>query len=220
MTLLLLALLGGWVALDNVSVVQSMVSRPLPAAFVAGLVVGDPILGAQVGAFLELFLLVAVPAGGGRTPEGGTAAVAAVAAATAAGGPAGLALGVCAGLMWGVVAGWSQTRLRELNGRLVPVPGDGPVSAALVSRAVLAGIALDFLRGVVLAVAGALAAWSAVPGLARRWPLDGMATRGFLLVGAMISLGVVLQGQTRPRRALVLFAAGVALGVVAWGGLP
>lgn len=220
MTLLFLALLGGWVALDNVSLVQAMVSRPLPAGFLAGAIMGDPVLGAQVGGFLELFLLVAVPAGGGRTPEGGTAAVAAVAGATAAGGPVGLALGVSGGLVWGLVAGWSQTRLRELNGRLVPVPGDTEVSADSVSRAVVAGIGLDLLRGAALTVVGTLLAWSAVPLLEGRWPLGAEATRGFLLVGAMVSLGVVLQGQTLPRRALGLFLAGAALGVVAWGGLP
>lgn len=220
MTLLLLGVLGGCVALDNVSVVQAMVSRPLPAGFLAGVVLGDPALGAQVGAVLELFLLVAVPAGGGRTPEGGTAAVTAVAAATAAGGDAGLALGTSAGLMWGAVAGWSQTRLRELNGRLVPVPGETPTSARAVSVAVLGGIALDFLRGTLLAVVGALLAWSVVPRVAGAWPLDAESTLGFLLVGGMVSLGVVLQGQTHPRRAVVLFVAGLALGVVAWGGLP
>ena len=36
MSLLYLSLLGGWVAADNVSMVQSMISRPLAAGILAG----------------------------------------------------------------------------------------------------------------------------------------------------------------------------------------
>lgn len=220
MTLLLLALLGGWVAVDNVSLVQAMVSRPLPAGFLAGALLGDPVLGGQVGALLELFLLVAVPAGGGRTPEGGTATVVAVVAATAATGSAGLALGVCAGILWGLLAGWTQTWLRELNGRRTPVPGQGPVDAASVSRAVVEGLTRDFGRGVVLTLVGSSLALVLAPRVAGLWPLGPEASLGFFLVGGMVSLGVVLQGQARMGRSLALFTVGAALGLAAWGGLP
>ncbi|SVB44140.1 uncharacterized protein METZ01_LOCUS196994, partial [marine metagenome] len=38
-----------------------MVSRPLVVGVLAGLVVGQPVLGATIGAILELYLLVSFP---------------------------------------------------------------------------------------------------------------------------------------------------------------
>ncbi|MDT8340410.1 MAG: PTS sugar transporter subunit IIC, partial [Longimicrobiales bacterium] len=158
MSLLLLSLLGGVVAADNVSLVQSMIARPVAAGILAGMVLGDPLLGAEVGLFLELYLLVAVPAGGGRMPEGGPATVVGVAAAAAFPAPSGIALGVAGGLIWGVVAGWTQTRLRVWNGRIVPLPGDDGVEPERVVAAVRAGVALDLVRGVALAAVGCVLA--------------------------------------------------------------
>lgn len=219
MILLLLALLGGLVAVDNVSFVQSMISRPLPAGILAGFVLGDPILGAQVGGILELFLLVAVPAGGGRMPEGGTAAVVAVAAASSFPAPSGMALGVAGGLLWGLVGGWTQTRLRIRNGRLVPVPEEGGVAPELVERAVLAGLAWDFARGMAITAAGAGIALTITPWLAPSWPLATVPTTALLLLGGLASVGIVLRGDGADRHTLVMFGAGAALGLLAGRGL-
>jgi len=219
MTLLLLSLLGGLVAVDNVSFVQSMLSRPLPAGIVAGAVLGDPLLGAQVGGILELFLLVAVPAGGGRMPEGGTATVVAVAAAASFPAPSGIALGVAGGLMWGLVGGWSQTRLRVRNGGIVPVPGDEGVAPDRVRRAVHLGLGLDFARGAVLTGAGAGVALLLTPYLAPSWPLDRIPTSALLLLGGLVSIGVVLRGVGLSRRTAALFGAGTLLGVLSGWGL-
>lgn len=218
-TYLLLALVGGVIALDNVSAVQAMISRPLPAALLAGTVVGVPVEAAAVGAFLELYMLVAVPAGGGRMPEGGSAAVAAAAVVAVAPGPAGLALGTAGGLLWGVVSGWTQTGLRHLNGSRVPIPGETVVSSRAVRVAILGGLARDFLRGAVLAAIAGILARVAVPVLAEAWPLPSAETRGLLLVGGMVSLGVLLRAEDHPRRAFSLFALGLVLGTVAGGGL-
>jgi hypothetical protein len=219
MTLLLLSLLGGLVAVDNVSFVQSMISRPLPAGILAGFVLGDPILGAQVGGILELFLLVAVPAGGGRMPEGGTASVVAVAAAAAFPAPSGMALGVAGGLIWGLVGGWTQTRMRVRNGAVVPIPGDGGVAPGRVERAVALGLLLDFGRGVVVTAVGAAIALLVTPYLAPSWPLDGIPTTALLLLGGLVSVGIVLRGDGPHRHTLVMFGAGAALGLLAGRGL-
>lgn len=219
MTLLLLALLGGLVAVDNVSFLQSMISRPLPAGILAGFILGDPLLGAQVGGILELFLLVAVPAGGGRMPEGGTAAVVAVAAAASFPAPSGMALGVAGGLLWGLVGGWTQTRLRVWNGRLAPIPGEGGVAPELVERAVLAGLAWDFARGTALTAAGAAIALAITPYLAPSWPLDTVPTTALLLLGGLVSVGIVLRGDGASRHTLLMFGAGAALGLLAGRGL-
>ena len=78
-----LALLGGVLGLDATAVGQFMVSRPLVAGWIAGWMAGEPAMGITVGAILELFLLVSVPSGGARYPEGSTAAVVGVGVCTA-----------------------------------------------------------------------------------------------------------------------------------------
>lgn len=220
MSLVVLALFGGVVALDGVSLVQSMVSRPLAAGIVAGFILGDPVLGAQMGALLELFLLVAVPAGGGRMPEGGMATLVAVAAAVSAPGPAGMALGVSAALVWGEVAGWTQSRLRIWNGTHVPVPGDTPVNAAAVERSLRLGVLADGTRGVVVTGVGVGLAWTISPLLATAWPLASRPTGALLLLGALVSVGVVVRGRGLERRASILFLGGILTGILAGVRFP
>lgn len=61
-----LLLWGTAVALDLVSVPQVMITRPLVAGTVAGVILGDPAAGAAVGAILELFALDLLPVGAAR----------------------------------------------------------------------------------------------------------------------------------------------------------
>lgn len=215
MTWVVLALLGGIVALDAVSVAQTMVSRPLVAGVLAGWVVGDVVAGLQIGALLELFLLVAVPAGGGRMPEGGIAAVVAVAAAAAAPGPGGLALGVAGGLLWGEVAGRTQLRVRSWNGTHVPRPDSEPVRPQAVARSIVLGLGAEALRGVLVTGAGVAFVVLTVPRLAPAWPLEPGPTAALLLLGALVSVGVVLRGLGLEARTSLLFAVGLVVGVLA-----
>jgi PTS system mannose-specific IIC component len=214
-TWIVLALLGGVVALDAVSVAQTMLSRPLVAGVLAGFLVGEVEAGLQIGALLELFLLVAVPAGGGRMPEGGIAAVVAVAGAAAAPGPGGLALGVAGGLLWGEVASRTQLYVRSWNGTHVPRPDSGPVSPGAVARSILLGLGAEGVRGVVVTGAGVAFVALTVPRLAPAWPLDPGPTASLLLLGGLASVGVVLRGLGLEARTSLLFAVGLAAGVVA-----
>lgn len=113
-----LAILGGLLALDATSVGQFMISRPLVAGTLAGWWLGDPGLGLEIGAILELFYIAGVPAGGSRVPETGSASVVAVAVAVSAGGLAGLALGLVAGLVTSELGGMSVGLQRRLVGNL------------------------------------------------------------------------------------------------------
>jgi hypothetical protein len=210
-----LALLGAVVALDAVSVAQAMISRPLVAGALAGILAGDVVTGLQVGALLELFLLVALPAGGGRMPEGGIAAIVAVAAAAAAPGAGGLALGVASGLLWGDIASRTQSRVRSWNGTHVPREESGPVRSPALSRSILLGIGAEAGRGFLVTGAGLLFVGLTVPRLAPVWPLDPEATGALLLLGGLVSIGVMLRGAGLDARASLLFAAGLAAGVVA-----
>jgi PTS system mannose-specific IIC component len=62
MKIILLSLLGGILSLDRVGP-QFMISRPIVAAPLAGLMLGDPYTGLQAGALLELFWIDRLPIG-------------------------------------------------------------------------------------------------------------------------------------------------------------
>lgn len=215
MTTLVLILLGGLLAMDGVSAGQFMVSRPLVAGLVAGTIVGDPVLGAAVGAVLEIYLVVSVPSGGGRFPEPGPATVVGAAAAAAVGGAEGLALGVAGGLVWGQVSSMTQTLQRHANGRLVPVPGETPVTADGVRRAHVLALVLDGLRGALLTAIGLALASLLTPRLAPVWPLGEPATRALVLLGALVSLGILGRGEGLGTRRLAIFGAGLGGGLLA-----
>ena len=68
MTWLLTGLLGGWFAADATAMAQLLVSQPIVAGAVTGLLWGDLDLGLRVGGLLQLFALARPPLGG-RTPE-------------------------------------------------------------------------------------------------------------------------------------------------------
>lgn len=66
-------LLGAVVALicglDRVAIFQFMVSRPIVAAPLAGLALGDPMIGLQVGLLVELLWLARLPVGAAVPPD-------------------------------------------------------------------------------------------------------------------------------------------------------
>lgn len=68
MTWLLTGLLGGWLAADATALAQILVSQPIVAGALTGLVWGDLDLGLRIGGLLQLFALARPPLGG-RTPE-------------------------------------------------------------------------------------------------------------------------------------------------------
>jgi PTS system sorbose-specific iic component len=215
MSILALALLGGVLALDGMAVGQFMISRPLVAGLLAGMLAGDPATGAAVGAVLEIYMLVGAPTGGARFPEPGPATVVGVALAVVAGGATGLALGVGAALVMGKAGGISQALQRRVAGRLVPVPGEGPITPRRVVASHLAVIAVDFTRGAVLTGLGVWAVLFLGGPAARLWPLDVPSSRALALVGAFVSLGILVRGEVPGARRLLLFGSGVGIGLLA-----
>lgn len=214
MSLLGLSALGGLLGLDGTSVGQFMVSRPLVAGTVTGWLMGEPLLGATIGAVLELYLLVSFPTGGSRFPEGATATVVAVGSAATTGGPGSLALAVAVGLVWGHVGGFSITGLRRLNASLVPAE-DGPTpSASAVAWLHVGTLALDFLRGAAVVAGGLVFGRALVGALAPIWPLDAPASVGLVLVGAAVSLGILLRDFGGFRTNRVRLVIGIALGLL------
>lgn len=209
--LLVLTALGALLTLEATAVGQFMLSRPLVAATLAGWLLGSTGEGFAIGALLELYLLVSFPVGGARFPEGGLAAV--VAAAVAIPLSAGsLAIGVSVGLVWGQLGGISTTTMRGLHGRIVPAPGLERLSPGRVAAAHGTALLVDLLRGLALAGSGILVGRWAVRAFTPWWPLAPLPTRGLLLLGAMVSLGILVRSLGGARKRGRLLAAGAAMG--------
>jgi PTS system mannose-specific IIC component len=74
MNVLIVSIVGGILCLDRIFV-QAMISRPIVAAPVIGLILGDPYTGLISGAFIELFWIDRLPIGAYIPPNDTIAAV-------------------------------------------------------------------------------------------------------------------------------------------------
>jgi len=72
--IIIVSIAGGILCLDRV-VLQAMISRPIVAAPVIGLLLGDPYTGLIVGAFIELFWIDRLPIGAYIPPNDTIAAI-------------------------------------------------------------------------------------------------------------------------------------------------
>lgn len=122
-------IVGGLLSLDRVAFMQSLISRPLPVAAIAGLLLGEPELGLFCGLYMELVWLSRQPVGGSVPPDETTAALAAVVAALATpndwvlSGRA--AAGVLVGLPYGFLGRRLELAARKRNSALVAETGEG-----------------------------------------------------------------------------------------------
>jgi mannose/fructose/N-acetylgalactosamine-specific phosphotransferase system component IIC len=207
-----LAAIGGLVGLDATSFPQVMVSRPLVAGTLTGLLFGEPAQGAMVGAILEVFDLGILPVGAARYPDSGTATVAAVAAYSLvplhALDPGVLLLAVIFGLSWEFVTGASTVWLRRLNERLVlSTPRWHGRPGRALERLHLTSMLLDFLRAAMLSVGGALLGALLLKPAAGHWALGSEFAAAALTVAAATVLGALISvfGGWRERwRALLV----------------
>lgn len=214
---LVLSLLGGLLTLDQTSLGQFMVARPLVSATVTGWALGDPATGLVVGAVLEVLFLPAFPVGGARFPEGGPAGVvgaaAAVAGAAASAGAA-IATGVAFGACWGLLAGWSVGGLRRLNERLVVAPRDGRVAPGRLVLGHLGALGADFLRGTVVTLMGLVVGAEVAPPAAAAWPVDAAGTVFLLGTATVLSAGGLLTAFGAWTRRRGLLVGGLLLGAL------
>jgi len=214
---LLLGLWGVLVGLDMASVAQTLVSRPLVAGFVAGLIVGDPASGLMMGVVLEFFALEVLPVGAARYADFGLGAV--VAVATAAGSPSvlGMGLGVGVGLMVAYVGGYGAHLVKVLNGadveRHAAALDSGSVSA--VYRVQFRGLFREITRAALVMVLGLAAA--AVLRQVMPITLQGALYLRIVVVGAaiaaMVSGTVRLTGRRVTMQWFVLGLVGGVVGV-------
>ena len=196
-TYLLLVVLGGLVAIDGTGCGQFMVSRPLVAATLGGLVVGEPAAGAAMGLILEAFHLTVLPVGAASYPEGGAPAVAAGGVFGLAGGGAPeLVTTALFFLLWSRLSGETVRLMRRVNVRLVSRDTAVRLGVAGLERRHMAALGLDFARGMLLVAAGtavlalmlhtARSAWGVgerVPQLVMDAAVAGLLASGLRLLG-------------------------------------
>lgn len=210
-------LLGGVAGLDATSFPQFMLSRPLVAGTLTGLLFGHPGEGAMLGAVLEIFDLGILPVGAARYPDAGTATVAAVAAYSTvplhALDPGVLLLAVLFGLAWEVVTGTSTVLLRRANERLVlGTPRWRGRPGLTLERQHILSMVLDFARAAGLALLGATVGGVMLRAAAGRWVLGSEIATAGLTIGAaavVAALLTVFGGWRERRRA---FGLGVLAG--------
>lgn len=187
-TLAALVALGTLLGLDAVTVGQTMLSRPLVGATLAGAICGDVAMGGIAGVLLEAVALETLPVGASRYPDWAPAGIAAGALA-AVGRPAvpSVALAVLLGIGVAWMSGRSMVVLRHANGRRIAAH-QGALDAGepgVPARLVLAGVAGDALRSALMAALAValvpLGAW-----VARRWELDPFSTMSITAIAALM----------------------------------
>lgn len=190
-TTLLLLLWGTVVGLDLVTMPQIMIARPLVSGTVAGVLLGDPLSGAAVGAVLELFALDVLPVGAVRYPDYGVGAVAAAATVAGAPGSLGTGVGVAVGLAVAYAGqfgmGWVRRRNTEDVRRTRELLDQG--SARSVRLIHLRGMGRDALRAAAVSTLGLLLA--RVVYLGFPFPLSTAVMLTVAVLGAAIGTAAV-----------------------------
>lgn len=225
--LLVLLLWGTIVGLDVVTFPQSMVSRPLVAGTVTGILIALVLpdlplnavfTGMMVGSVLELYALDVLPVGAARYPDYGPATVSAVYSALGWKPEAALGGATAVGLLIAVLGGWTMQMVRRANA--VAIQKKAADLAAGDTRAIRAlqmgGIRRDIARSAGVTACGLLL------GIVI-WPLLPSGTENFGWVsvvavggGVAAALGGAIRGAGRTRR-LAWVMAGLAGGILIVG---
>jgi len=224
--LMIVAVAGGLLCLDRV-VIQTMLSRPIVAAPVIGLILGDPYTGLVAGAFIELFWIDRLPIGAYIPPNDTMAAILITAAAVGSGRilgelPQGLiALAVLIFVPLGIAA--------QKMDRLIVMGNERPAREALedaakgdireIARKHLAAILKTYLLStffilIALPLGAGLLVWL-YPRLAP-WMVRGLVLLYAILplIGAAVALNAIHVRGAVPVFCAIFLAATVVFGFI------
>jgi len=189
--------------LDLASVLQVLVSRPVVAGPVAGLILGDPATGLRVGVALELFALDVVPVGAARYPDFSAATVGAVIYAAGTAWPESLGAAVGLGLVLAGAAGATVPLTRRINAIVVRAYSDRLARGdpGAVRAAHLTCLGNDLARSTILAVAWVgLGLWLATAGVRPGPQVGRLLTLTALAGGAWaVAHGAMASARAGPR---------------------
>lgn len=214
----ILVVLGALCALDTVSVLQAMVSRPIVSATLAGAAFGRAEDGIVVGAVLELFAIETMPFGASRYPEWGSAGV--VAGTTyLIGGPSvagSLAVATLAGLATASLGSTSMVWHRQFVARIATTLRDriAAGSASAVGRLHMAGLVSDFWRGAVVTAVGLAVTLVLAPRIIGAWYVPyGPSVAWPVTLGVAAAVASIVRSAHTVARASWFLAGGSAVGV-------
>jgi PTS system mannose-specific IIC component len=212
-------LLAGLVAmltgLDRVALVQAMISRPLVAAPLTGWLLGNPMVGLEVGMLLELLWLGRLPVGAAIPPDDTQVAVGATTLALSVGPMLGLhgmpfvILAVLVAIPLGKFGQIFDRLARHFNDRLA-VSGERALadgSTRGMERYHLLGLAsfslASLATALVIVLAGSFILYEAAPFLIGAVRKTGLSLQySLILVGAASLLGTI-----NVNRSISLFCA-------------
>lgn len=217
--LLPIALLGGVLGLDVVSFPQAMVSRPLVAATLAGVLVGQPASGLLIGAALELVALETLPFGASRYPEWGSAAVVggAIFASYPAQPPGALTIAMLGALATTWVGGWTMVKLRQLNARWARARRDGLEAGArgTVISLQLMGLTADLARGALLTLVAFMILSPIADATIGLWTTDARLSRSLVVATvASVAAGAAWKLFHSTAGARWFFVGGLVIGLL------
>ena len=214
-----IALLGAIIGLDVVSFPQAMISRPIVAATVTGLILGNAAGGLLVGATLELIALETLPVGASRYPEWGSASVVggALLALRPSPSPGALTVAVLGALATAWVGGWTMYVIRRFNGaiarRWIPTLGLGSGRAVVAIQT--AGITADFIRGGLLTLVAMMALDPLARAMVGLWSLDSQLSLAIVVAAAAaVAGGATWKLFHNTSGARWYFAAGLPIGLL------
>lgn len=158
--ILTLSFIGGLLSLDNIAVFQGMLSQPIIAATLIGLLLDNPQLGLLTGALLQLLWTSYVPAGAVIPPD--NSILACICAGTAIlslhfWSPAVAVLfSLVLGILFAPVTIWADVWIRQLNNQLALSADMSVLQGYLgaVNLKHLTGILIFFLKGFTLILVG------------------------------------------------------------------
>ncbi len=212
---LIAAMVSVFVGLDRTAVLQVMISRPIVAAPLTGLLLGDPTIGLQVGVLVELLWLGRLPVGAAIPPDDTQVAVGATALAATTGahfGFEGVALSILCtlvalplGRVGEVFDRWARNRNGGLLNRAMTDLAAGELQA--LERSHLVGMSHFALASLgtylVIIAAGSLVLLLLAPILI---PVVSQAS-GWLWVAFPLVGTAVILGSINVSRSLTLFGA-------------
>jgi mannose/fructose/N-acetylgalactosamine-specific phosphotransferase system component IIC len=202
--------------LDGVSFVQSMISRPIVAGPLAGLLLGDAQAGMMAGVVLEILSLHQLPIGASRHWDTGPAAVTAAVALTGVPGAVGLVIAAGLGVAVGWAGSWTVQAMRHLNARLVVAAEGQTLSASQLERRHLSAMVVDFGRACLLTVVAVSATWLLVRDTGAT-PLAVGRVAGLAALGlASLALGADVRMVAGGRRVWTAFGVAAAASATLW----
>lgn len=212
-----MGLAGGIVAADETALGQVMLSRPIAAGFITGLLAGYPELGVVIGALFELLYIDILPVGGAAFPSAGLAAVSAVSVCGVFGWQGLDGIGgflpflFLVSALAAMVGGRAVSRVRKTNERLAEKALEAARSGrfALLGAFHLAGVSTAFLRGatVVLLVLLATAIFRGL--IEEVAAMGGSAVEALAAPFAALGIAIVMKTYANGRR-IVFFLLGAA----------